>query len=128
PSVGAAVYGATKAAVKFMSDALRAETKGAIKVTTVKPTGVPGTNLGNSVINPEAILGIVGHNIKEYGEEMGKLMNGELPEEYLSKENMKYWALETQLLAENIIYCINQPLGVTIADITVRATGERYML
>ena len=24
--------------------------------------------------------------------------------------------------------CINQPLGVSIGDITVRATGERYIL
>ena len=43
PVVGAAVYGATKAAVNVMSEAFRVESQGRIKVTIVKPTGVPGT-------------------------------------------------------------------------------------
>lgn len=47
---GAGVYSATKMAVA-MSDALRVETQGRIKVTTVKPTGVLGTNLGSGIVN-----------------------------------------------------------------------------
>jgi NADP-dependent 3-hydroxy acid dehydrogenase YdfG len=43
---GAAVYSATKAAVVALSNALRAETQGAIKVTIVRPSGVPGTGSG----------------------------------------------------------------------------------
>lgn len=43
---GSGVYSATKAAVAVLSDSLRSEAKGKIKVTTVKPTGVLGTNLG----------------------------------------------------------------------------------
>lgn len=128
PSVGAAVYGATKAGVKFISDALRAETQGALKVTTIKPTGVPATGLSKSVINPEAVVGIIGQHINEYKEEVGKYRNGEMPSEYLDRDSMKYWALDPEVLAQNIIYCINQPLGVSIADITVRAVGERYIL
>ncbi len=45
PVAGAAVYGASKAAVNFLSEALRVESQGKIKVTNVRPTGVPGTNL-----------------------------------------------------------------------------------
>ena len=64
PVAGAAVYGATKAAVNVLSDSLRQETQGRIKVTTIRPTGVPATGLGASVINPEAPIGILGHNMR----------------------------------------------------------------
>jgi NADP-dependent 3-hydroxy acid dehydrogenase YdfG len=43
PVVGSAVYSATKAAVNVISESLRAESQGRIKVTIVRPTGVPGT-------------------------------------------------------------------------------------
>ncbi|MCB0969879.1 MAG: SDR family NAD(P)-dependent oxidoreductase, partial [Ilumatobacter sp.] len=46
PVAGAGVYGATKAAVDYLSESLRVESRGKIKVTTVKPTGVPATGLG----------------------------------------------------------------------------------
>jgi NADP-dependent 3-hydroxy acid dehydrogenase YdfG len=42
---GAAVYSATKMAVIAVSIALRVETEGQIKITVVRPTGVPGTGL-----------------------------------------------------------------------------------
>ncbi len=128
PSVGAAVYGASKSGVKWISDALRAESQGVLKVTTVKPTGAPSTGLRDTIINPEAILGLVGHNINAYQEEVVKYRNGELSPEYLDKDSTKYWAPDPEVLAQNIIYCINQPWGVSIGDISVRATGERYIL
>ena len=37
PVAGAGVYGASKAAVNFLSEALRVEAQGRIKVTVVKP-------------------------------------------------------------------------------------------
>ena len=49
PVSGAAVYGATKAAVNVLSESLRQETQGRIKVTTIRPTGVPGTGLGLAI-------------------------------------------------------------------------------
>ena len=62
PVVGAGVYGATKTAVNFLSESLRVESQGKIKVTIIKPTGVPATGLGAGVINREAVVGILGQN------------------------------------------------------------------
>jgi NADP-dependent 3-hydroxy acid dehydrogenase YdfG len=37
-------------------------------------------------------------------------------------------ALDPEFLADQIIYAINQPWGVSIGDITVRAAGDGYIL
>ena len=128
PVAGAAVYGASKAAVNFLSEALRVESQGKIKVTNVRPTGVPGTNLSSAIVNPQAIVGILGQNAATYLQQMGAAQAGELPPEKSSAENIEYLALAPELLAEQIVYAINQPLGVSIADITVRVSGDGYIL
>ncbi len=128
PVVGAGVYGASKAAVNFLSDALRVESQGKIKVTTIRPTGVPATGLGAGVVNGEAVIGILGQNGPAYMQSMQAHMAGELPPEQLDAENIEYYALEPEHLADQIIYAINQPWGVSISDMTVRASGDRYIL
>ncbi len=126
--VGAGVYGATKAAVNFLSESLRVESQGKIKVTIVKPTGVPATGLGAGIINPEAIVGILGHNAPAYLQMMQAHVADELPAEYSDPDNIEYYALEPDALADQIVYAINQPWGVSIGDITVRASGDGYVL
>lgn len=128
PVAGAGVYGATKAAVNFLSESLRVESQGKIKVTTIKPTGVPATGLAKGVVNGEAVVGILGQNAPSFFQQMGAAMNGELPAEQLDPDNVEYYALEPEYLADQIIYAINQPWGVAISEITVRATGDRYIL
>ncbi|HWA60574.1 MAG TPA: SDR family NAD(P)-dependent oxidoreductase [Caulobacteraceae bacterium] len=124
PVAGAGVYGATKAAVNFLSDALRAESQGRIKVTTIRPTGVPGTNLGSGIVNPGAIVGILGQNAPGY---LGALQ-GEGNAEGKDPESIRYLALEPRYIAEAILHAIDQPWGVTLSDITVRAAGDQYIL
>ena len=128
PVPGGAVYGATKAAVSFMSDALRQESLGRIKVTNVRPTGVPGTALGTGVINPEAVSGILGANAPEYMGKFAAAAEGQLSEEELDPENIRYWALDPSYMADQIVYAIDQPMGVSISDITVRASGDAYVI
>jgi NADP-dependent 3-hydroxy acid dehydrogenase YdfG len=128
PVAGAAVYGASKAAVNFLSEGLRVESQGKIKVTNVRPTGVPATKLGSGIVNPEAVIGILGQNAASYLQQMGAAQAGELPPEQQSMEHIEYYALAPEHLAEQIVYAINQPLGVSIADITVRASGDAYIL
>lgn len=124
---GSGVYSATKAAVKVISDSLRAETKGKIKVTTVKPTGVPGTNLASAVVNDEAVAGLTAHRGAEFAVNAEKYYSGQMPAKQLDADDISYWAVTPEELAQNVVYAINQPWGVSISDITVRASGEDYV-
>jgi len=128
PVTGAAVYGATKAAVRFLTEAFRQESQGRIKVTTIRPTGVPTTGLGAGVINMEAIGGVIGLPIDEYLQKMGTLLGDNPPEKMTSPDSMEYFALSADLLADQIVFTINQPWGVSISDITVRASGDPFMI
>ena len=128
PVAGAAVYGATKAAVNVLSESLRQESQGRIKVTTIRPTGVPLTGLGAGVINVAAIGGILGAGEARFMETLGKIMSEDPPPELTDPENIGYFALSPDLLADQIVYAINQPWGVSIGDLTVRASGDSYMI
>ena len=126
-TVGAAVYTATKAAVNVLSETLRAESQGRIKVTNVRPTGVPGTGLGSGIINGAGITGILGRNFEQYIELISSSMNGELPDSRTDTDSIEYWAITPEQLAEAVLHTIDQPWGVSISDITVRASGDLFM-
>jgi NADP-dependent 3-hydroxy acid dehydrogenase YdfG len=128
PVAGAAVYGATKAAVNFLSESLRVESRGKIKVTIVKPTGVPGTGLGAGVLNPDAIVGILAQNAAEFRALIEQLQAGRLPGERLDPEHIDYVMLDPAFIADQVIHAIDQPWGVSIGDITIRAAGDHYVL
>lgn len=121
PVVGAGVYGATKTAMNFLSESLRVEAQGKIKVTIVKPTGVPGTGLGKGVINDQAILGILGQNALSYLDDMAVIASGAMDKARLDPNSPGY-------VADAIIAAIDQPWGVSLGDSTVRATGDGYIL
>lgn len=128
PVAGAAVYGATKAAVNFLSEALRVESRGKIKVTIVKPTGVPGTGLSGGVVNPQAAIGIVGQNGPDYIATMRAMIAGELPPASLDPSRSEYSILAPEFVADQVVHALNQPRGISVGDITIRATGDHYIL
>jgi len=128
PVIGAGVYGATKSAVNFLSESLRVETQGKIKVTIIKPTGVPGTGLGTGIINADAIVGILGQNAASYGGVMASLAEGNNTPDLRDPDNAQYAALDPAYIADAVITAINMPWGVSLGDITVRATGDGYIL
>ena len=128
PVIGAAVYGATKAAVNFLSESLRVEARGKIKVTIVKPTGVPATGLSASVINPAASVGILGQNTAEFGAMIEAMQAGTFPADRLDPEQIDYASLAPDHIADAILLAIDQPWGVSLGDITVRAAGDHFIL
>ena len=128
PTAGAAVYGATKAAVIFLSESLRMESQGKIKVTTIRPPGVPATGLGNGIINPEAVSGLLGANTAAYMSKFEAAQANQLPAQMLDKNEIEYFALDPDSLSDQIVYAINQPWGVVISDMTIRASGDGYVL
>lgn len=128
PTAGGGVYGATKAAVVFLSESLRVESQGKIKVTIVRPTGVPATNLGAGIINPMAVTGLLGQNGPAYLSKFEAAQAGQLPESHLDINDIEYFALDPSSLADQVVHAINQPWGVSISDITVRASGDGYII
>lgn len=128
PVIGAAVYGASKSAVNFLSESLRVESRGKIKVTTIKPTGVPTTGLSGTVINPAAGVGIVAHNMPEFMDMVQQMGAGTFPAERLSPDSIEYASLAPEHIADAVIHAINQPWGVSISEVTVRAAGDHFVL
>ena len=127
-TAGSGVYSATKAAVRVLSDSLRVEAQGKIKVTVVRPTGIMGTGLGGGIVNPQALVGLTGQHTERFGERVQRLGSGGLRPEETDVDDVRYWAITPDDLVRQIVYAIDQPWGVTIGDITVRATGEDYIL
>lgn len=128
PSAGAAVYGATKAAVDYFSGALRHESRGKIKVTVVKPTGVPTTGIGSTVVNPKASIGILGQYVGEFYEDLPRMLGpGAGQGEGADPENIGYLILAPEHIADAIVHVIDQPWGVSISDVTVRASADHYV-
>ncbi|MEZ5309871.1 MAG: SDR family oxidoreductase [Microthrixaceae bacterium] len=125
---GSAVYSATKAAVVVLSDALRKESQGKIKVTVVRPTGVINTGLGSTVVNPEATVGIVGPHQNAFITNVMTYMGGGLSGPKADIDSPEFWAIEPETIAKEVIHALDQPWGVTISDITVRATGEMFTI
>jgi NADP-dependent 3-hydroxy acid dehydrogenase YdfG len=106
---GSGVYSATKAAVTALSDSLRTEAKGKIKVTTVKPTGVLGTNLMSWVVNDQAVVGLVGQRAPGFMETFTAVQNGTLTGEQTDVDSVKYWAITPDDLANAVVHVIDQP-------------------
>ena len=124
---GAGVYSATKVAVTALSDALRVEAQGRIKVTTVKPTGVFGTNLASGIVNETAIMGLSGQKGAEFAENLGNFMTGALRPEQTDVDSVQYWLITPEDLADAVVHVIDQPWGINLSDVTVRASGENYI-
>lgn len=125
-SAGAAVYGATKAAVDYFSHALRQEARGRIKVTVIKPTGVMATGLMGTVVNPAAGAGLIGHNLAAFYADLAKLQSGDAGE-LTDQDSIGYGFLTPDHIADAIVHTVDQPWGVAISDVTVRASGDYYI-
>ncbi|MEG1633894.1 MAG: SDR family oxidoreductase [Oscillospiraceae bacterium] len=116
---GSGVYAAAKVGVRYLADALRVEGCGKIRVTTIRPTGVNTTELGQSVVNVNASMSCLYNKLFDAFQKTPETVPG-----MMDRNSVQLNEPIAEDLADNIIYAINQPWGVDISDITVRASGE----
>lgn len=128
PVAGGSVYQASKVAINYMTDTLRQEARGIIKTTILRPTGCRGTDLAGTIINPEGSVGIRGQFWYDLASLREEFRAGKAEPDYYDINSIKYFQMEPESIADNIIYAINQPWGVSISDITIRAAGEEYVI
>jgi NADP-dependent 3-hydroxy acid dehydrogenase YdfG len=95
---------------------------------TVRPTGIPSTGIASGVVNFDAGSGITGVNPDKYFERFSGIMDGSAPREWSDPNHIEYFSLAPEELADQILYVMDQPWGVSISDITVRASGDLYVI
>lgn len=98
-SAGGAVYSATKGAVKLLSDGLRKETEGKVRVSVIYP-GVTETELVESLTVPE---------IRDYARSL--------------YDN----AIPADAIAEAVAYVLTQGDTVSVNEMVVRPTAKQGM-
>lgn len=125
PVAGAGVYQVAKMGVQYLAESLRSECQGKIKVTTIKPTGFMKTNLSSSVVDQMAMMPAVAGPLEILS---NWVEEAPLRPDFHDINSMTYNNPDPQVLADNIIYAINQPWGVSIGDLTVRASGESFVI
>ena len=125
PVAGAGVYQVAKMGVQYLAESLRSECQGKIKVTTIKPTGFMKTNLSSSVVYQMAMMPAVAGPLEILS---NWVEEAPLRPDFHDINSMTYNDPDPQVLADNIIYAINQPWGVSIGDLTVRASGESFVI
>ena len=109
---GGAVYNLSKASVRIMADSMRVENAGKIKFSVIKPTSVADTGLVATEVDFNAGLAGV------YGKLINAFMGLGEPDR-LNRESIKCFDFGPEVLADNIIYVMNQPWGVNISEITI---------
>ena len=125
PVAGAGVYQVAKMGVQYLAESLRSECQGKIKVTTIKPTGFMKTNLSSSVVDQMAMMPAVAGPLEILS---NWVEEAPLRPDFHDINSMTYNDPDPQVLADNIIFSINQPWGVSIGDLTVRASGESFVI
>ena len=125
PVAGAGVYQVAKMGVQYLAESLRSECQGKIKVTTIKPTGFMKPNLSSSVVDQMAMMPAVAGPLEILS---NWVEEAPLRPDFHDINSMTYNDPDPQVLADNIIYAINQPWGVSIGDLTVRASGESFVI
>lgn len=125
PLEGSAVYQASKIGVEYLAESLREEAGGKIKVATLRPSAIAGTELFDCIINWDCAGGMMGAKMME-----GLTMMQEMPgrPDLQDQDAMSCFMATPEAVADNIVFLIDQPWGINISDITVRGSNERWIL
>lgn len=124
PLAGSAVYQVAKMGVEYFAESLRSEAQGKIKVTTIKPSAFSRTGLSGTVVEPMAGMSVIS-DIFAAGDQGAEM---DARPDYHDINSITYCNPDPQILADNIVYAIDQPWGISIGNLTVRASGDYYAL
>ena len=65
---------------------------------------------------------------RAFYEKLGLVFGENPPPHLTSQDSIEYAALAPELLADQVVYAVNQPWGVSISDLTVRASNDDYVI
>jgi NADP-dependent 3-hydroxy acid dehydrogenase YdfG len=68
-----------------------------------------------------------GRNAGQFAENVGNLQSGSLRPEQVDIDSVQYWLITPDDLADAVVHVIDQPWGINLSDVTVRASGENYV-
>jgi NADP-dependent 3-hydroxy acid dehydrogenase YdfG len=118
---GSGVYGATKAAVNYLTRALRAELEDDdIRVTSVAP-GVVATNFARN-FDPEVVQGIVALAGMDVEVQRGERIPTEALE--AAQAALDRLIAKPEDIADAVHYVVSLPLRLNVADIVVRPAKQ----
>ncbi len=87
-----------------------------------------GRQVWTAAVNRAAVVGIVGQNLPEYLDTRTAYVEGRLDPSRLDPEQPDYVFLDPDYIADAMMHAIDQPWGVSIGEITVRAMGDHFLL
>ena len=129
PTRGAAVYSATKVAVRYLAHSVQVEFPGLIKATCISPTSVRTTNLKDTAYALGDVKrgnGLLGDYLDYYIDNQKKRMSGEHPEMW-DNNDIAYAELGIEEMVWNFMFALNQPKGVSVSELTMHATNEGFI-
>lgn len=121
PLMGNTIYQATKTGVVYITESLRQESQGVIKTTVIRPSSAPDTELSSRTV---VCKGAVNNILTD----MDAAIESYKDSDSKNPDSAKCSCINADILTDGIIYVMNQPWGVSISDLTVRATGEFFTL
>ena len=74
------------------------------------------------------VMGILGHHVISESPRFEAMMTGTLTQAETDPDSIGYFALAPEYIADAILHAIDQPWGVSVGSITVRATDDSYIL
>ena len=72
-------------------------------------------------------MDLAGQHGPQFAENLAGFMSGSLRPEQTDVDSVQYWLITPDDLADAVVHVIDQPWGMSISDVTVRASGENYI-
>ncbi|MCB1027556.1 MAG: short-chain dehydrogenase, partial [Microthrixaceae bacterium] len=61
-------------------------------------------------------------------DKLGQVFSDDPPAQLIDEDSIQLAAIDPGQLADQVVYAINQPWGISISDITIRASNDDYIV